>query len=568
MLATTKIRRYQCALCDEKYPSKSDLHNHLKEMHTGSESPLWNSILTFQDRYVCGNCGKESSRNGVQHHMTDKRDQDHPFSSVDEVSQLAEHPLRNYIANATTEVRCKICGRIEDSEEDLVGVLCSHSGAYECEGLDVEHGQCVSVTDVLSSETPPLDDVPDKIAEMLIETDHSYVRIEVLGGTLSVPAEAYTSSTHDVQLESFYAYLHDATEEDSGGSFMGLLKISERVAKHLQIDNVGEDKEPLTAIDVWASRPELVLGDKLNGYSEAPSAQVLSALGLSDDGPYRHHLEAAIEEGHAVSPLNPPKLEIHYPVSESSSSSYRTYTHTHSRFRTESIGQIASVEPLPCSEVPDDAIVDEKPEQTGPEPPYLSPFASHPTIGWDSLESLEPTESIIDALYTINNYAKKEAEDATNCYHSGEKARAKVHSVRKTALYAVKSIAIHRLVKADPDNITVKKHVIDGDEFWCFCFEALGQSFHQPIEAVVSDAIDAIAISDGTVESEDVAEIELQSDVPDDLPDLKSVLETLAADHGIDANDYLTQHRVTESTGPFASEFVEHSTEFDIDNSS
>ncbi|WP_133412167.1 hypothetical protein [Halalkaliarchaeum desulfuricum] len=500
--------------------------------------------------------------------MADKRDRDHPLRDVEEASQLDENPLRNYIANETTEVRCEICGRIEESEEGLVGVPCSHGEKHVDEALDIGDGGCVSVTEVLSSETPRLDDVPDNIAETLIETDHSYVRIDILGGALSVPAEAYTSTTHDVQLNSFYAYLRDATEEDGGGSFMGLLKISEQMARHLQIDNVGEDKEPLTSIDIWTSRPELALGDELKGYRDAPKTQVLSALGLSDDGPYIHHLEEAIKEGHPVSPLNPPKLQIHYPTSEPSPRSYRSHTYTHSRYVTESIGQIAGVEPLSRSEVPDYSIVDEEPEKKGPEPPYISPFASHPTIGWDTLESLEPTETIIDALYTINKYAKEEAENGTKCYKSGEKARAKVHSVRKTALYAVKSIAIHRLVKADPDNVTVKKHEIDGNEFWCFCFEAFGQSFHQPVEAVVSDAIDTIANSDGTVESDDAAEIELKSDIPGNLADLESALETLATDHGIDANDYLTQHRVTESTGHLPSEFVEHSTKFDIDISS
>jgi len=568
MLATTKIRRYQCDLCDGKYPSRSDLRDHLKETHTGSDSPLSNAVLTFQDRYICGNCGKESSRTGVKRHMVDKRDRDHPFSSVDELSQLAEHPLRDYIARETTEVRCEICGQIEESKQDFVGVPCSHSDKHAYEALDIGDGRCVSVTEELPSETPRLDDVPDKIAETLIDTDHPYVRIDVLGGTLSVPAEAYTATTHDVQINSFYAYLHDATEEDRGGSFMGLLKISERVAKHLQIDDVGEDKEPLTSIDIWASRPELALGNELNGYREAPSAQVLSALGLSNEGPYGHHLQEAIEDGHPVSPLNPLALQIHYPTSEPSPRLYRSHTYTHSRYVTESIGQIASSEPVSRCDVPDYAIVDEEPEQSGPEPPYMSPFASHPTIGWDTLDPLEPTETIIDALYTINKYAKKEAKNGTDCYRSGEKARAKVHSVRKTALYAVKSIAIHRLVKTDPDNVTVTKHKIDGDEFWCFCFEVLGQSFHQPVEAVVSDAIDALAHSDGTVESEDVSEIELESAVPDDLPDLKSALETLAADYGIDANDYLTQHSVTESTGQHPSEFVEHSTTFGIDSSS
>jgi hypothetical protein len=565
MLAAIEIRRYQCALCDGRYPSKSNFLDHLKERHTGPKSPLWNSILTFQDRHICGNCGKESSRNGMKRHMADKRDRDHPFNSIEEISQLAEHPLRNYIADTTTDVRCEICGRVEDGAEYLIGVSCNRGETHVREALDIAGEGSLSVTDVLSFETPRLDEVPDKIAATLIETDHPYVRIDVLGGTVSVPAKAYTATTHNVQINSFYAYLHDATEEDGGLSFIGLLKISERVAKHLQIDDVGEDNEPVTSIDIWASRPELGFENELRGYSDAPADEVLSALGLSDEDPYTHCLKEAIENDNPVSPLNPPKLEIHYPTSERS---YRSRTHTHSRYVTESIGQIASVEPVPRSAVPDYAIVDEKPEQKGPEPPYLPPSGSHPTVGWDTLESLEPTEPIIDALYTINKYAKKEAETGTKCYKSGEKAKAKVHSVRKTALYAVKSIAIHRLVKADPDTVTVKKHVIDGDEFWCFCFEAFGQSFHQPVEAVVSDAIDTIAHSDGTVESEDAVEIELQSDVPDDLSDLESVLETLAADHGIDANDYLTQHRVTESTGHFPSEFVEHSTEFDIDSSS
>jgi hypothetical protein len=113
MLATTEIRRYQCALCDGRYLSRSALRDHLKEIHTGPESPLWNSTLTFRDRHVCGNCGKESSPDGLKRHMVDKRDRDHPFSSVEEVCQLDVHPLGDYIAAETTEVRCEICGRIE-----------------------------------------------------------------------------------------------------------------------------------------------------------------------------------------------------------------------------------------------------------------------------------------------------------------------------------------------------------------------------------------------------------------------------------------------------------------------
>lgn len=565
MLATTEIRRYQCALCEGRYLSRSALRDHLKEKHTGPESPLWNSILTFRDRHICGNCGKESSPDGLKRHMVDKRDRDHPFSSVEEASQLDVHPLGDYIAAETTELRCEICGRIEDSEADLVDVSCSRRGRCAHDDLDIGNRRCVSVTDILPQETPRLDAVPDNIAETLIETEHSYVRIDIRGGALSVPAEAYTSTTHDVQINSFYACLRDATEEDGGLSFMGRLKISQRVAEQLQVDNVGEGGESMTSIDIWTSRPELALRNELKGYRDAPSVQVLSALGLSDEGPYRHHLEKAIEEGHPVSPLNPPRLEIHYPTSQPSPRSYRS--HTHSRYVTESIGEIAGVEPLPESDVPDYATVEEEPEQTGPEPPYISPLASHPTIGWDTLEPLEPADTIVDALYVVNKYAKEEAKKATSCYESGDKARAKVHSVRKTALYAVKSIAIHRLIKADPDNVTVEKHEIDGDEFWCLYLDVFEQSFHQPVEAVVTDAIDAIANAEGTVESEEIAEVELTTDVPDNLPALKSALETLA-DHGLDANDYLTQHRVTESTGPLPFEFAEYSTEFAIDSSS
>lgn len=556
MISHKPVRRIQCKICTQKFPSRDAFTNHLVATHPG-DPEVQDTILTVGDRRICGQCGKESSEEGIKQHLVDKRDDDH--SHVQTLTDVAtfdwNHP-DTYIHGTTSEHKCIICNKVASSETALASLACKPSPATQSppSKLPIE-----TDLDTDTFPQPSLTTFPDAMAETLIQTSTEYVLIRVCNGTVSVPDDAYTSSTHDVSISSFYAQLGLQAAEDQGLLFTGFLKISPQVAKHLQIHTAGgQNNEPIRLLELVSSRNEHHRNTS-TGYKNATADDILSALPLKQDGPYYEDLAEAASNGYTVSPLRPLRIVIEYPISEPR---YQSYSPTYDR---HSIGKVAALEPVPQSAVPGYARVETTDRQSELETPYISPLDSHPTIGWESLSPLSPTQELFELLDGVNKHAKREAQTATNCYNSGNKAHAKLHSVRKTALYAVKSVAIHKLIKDNSASVTAELHTIDGNLFWCFYFDDFDQSFHQPVDAVADEAIQSLRQSGGTV-TETPTPIELHDSPKSDLPDRQPVLTKLKTAYGIDVNEYLTQDTVTESTGHYQFDRETHSTEFSVES--
>ena len=114
-------------------------------------------------------------------------------------------------------------------------------------------------------------------------------------------------------------------------------------------------------------------------------------------------------------------------------------------------------------------------------------------------------ESLLEALYCINKYAKKYAEQASKAYEANQKRWARVYSIKKTALYDYKSHILTQLYEDGVDD--VERHEIRGDDFYCFYVD--GYSFHTPAEDV-----------EDTVEYDDVSDAR---DITDEFSSERSV---------------------------------------------
>lgn len=91
----------------------------------------------------------------------------------------------------------------------------------------------------------------------------------------------------------------------------------------------------------------------------------------------------------------------------------------------------------------------------------------------------QPKSETIEALYTINKIAKNYSQNSKDAYKSGFKEQAKILSIKKSALYDYKSHILERLQEQNQTD-RIKKHIIDGEPFYCFYFR--NYSFHAPTE--------------------------------------------------------------------------------------
>lgn len=139
----------------------------------------------------------------------------------------------------------------------------------------------------------------------------------------------------------------------------------------------------------------------------------------------------------------------------------------------------------------------------------------------------------LEALYTINKKAKEYAEKGTTQYRNGKKTTAKKNSVRKNALYDVKSSVLEQ----EADRATeITKHRIDGNLFYCLYFDDVDFtqqiSFHVPVDEVELEPTqdDVETLEDFTSGSEQ----ELTNMC------LKQALLTLQDEYGVNANEHLS----------------------------
>lgn len=87
-------------------------------------------------------------------------------------------------------------------------------------------------------------------------------------------------------------------------------------------------------------------------------------------------------------------------------------------------------------------------------------------------ELREPDAATLEAVYNLNKHAKKYARLADENWRRRKKATARANSLKKKALYAVKSHGINRFLLDGEDTlVAVERHTINGDPFLCLYFE-------------------------------------------------------------------------------------------------
>jgi hypothetical protein len=232
-------------------------------------------------------------------------------------------------------------------------------------------------------------------------------------------------------------------------------------------------------------------------------------------------------------PFDRPELEFRAAVADT----VTDYGEPHQR---RTLCEVAAVEQR-------DEITDwpEKRDKSRPGGPVELP-SRHPQIQFDEIDPLPITDDVITAVYVINRYAKQLSDEADAAYQSGMGAEAKVKSTRKKALYDVKTVAIHRLIKSNPAVVDVSVHDLNGDvEMYCFEFPN-GGSFHQPKSAVSDGVLDVIDLD---VSDADVERIEFTAST--DVSGLEtSLAEALGVlhHHGINVNTHLDTGIVEDYT--------------------
>ena len=161
--------------------------------------------------------------------------------------------------------------------------------------------------------------------------------------------------------------------------------------------------------------------------------------------------------------------------------------------------------------------------------------------------SVAPDATTLEAVYNLNKHAKKYARLADENYQAGKGATAKSNSVKKNALYAVKSRAVNRFLLDGTDALAaVERHEINGDPFLCLDFgdeNGTVWSFHQP-EDEVNDGRFPDRIDVTERDSSDFADFESGEEKEHSELSLKASLLHLEA-CGISANDYLEQTHVS-----------------------
>lgn len=162
-------------------------------------------------------------------------------------------------------------------------------------------------------------------------------------------------------------------------------------------------------------------------------------------------------------------------------------------------------------------------------------------------EIREPDAATLEAVYNLNKHAKKYARLADENYQRGKGGTARANSLKKKALYGVKSRAINRfLLDGDDALVDVERHEIHSADFLCLTFkDEYGEawSFHQPEEEVFTSRFPAhITVRDrdaGEFEGFESPEEKARSELS-----LKASLLHLES-CGICANDYLEETRVS-----------------------
>lgn len=390
---------------------------------------------------------------------------------------------------------------------------------------------------------------PDTIAHMLVTNVGSPARFFLVDETARIPITPYRDrtgvETTTVPLSSFDAVIERADIDDGGlslTSFGGIhLPESEwrriGLEKHWHAEDVDLEApftDPRRRLELWASRE-----DNLWDVDEPEDPPYDHLEGIPDDSPLITEWEAQSRDDEPPRPyvsFDRPTLSV-YALHAEGAGDPRGFD------RIE-VGEIARVDILDASDL------DEWPEDPDIETRGLdvdlTPPPRRPDINYDDLDGLPQTNDILQSIYTINRHAKQLDEQAASAYRADQGAEARAYSLRKRALYRTKTVAIHRLVKADPAAVRIVRHELNGDnETYCLYLSPVDgdedreYSFHQPLDAVDPELLRDVTGSDdrSTLPLETIS-FDTTSETDSLERSLSDAISTLRQ-HDLDPDDYL-----------------------------
>lgn len=154
------------------------------------------------------------------------------------------------------------------------------------------------------------------------------------------------------------------------------------------------------------------------------------------------------------------------------------------------------------------------------------------------------SEPFLECLYNLNKHAKKYANQASERYHAGRGAAAKRNSVRKEALYGLKSDILQRMYHAGSVD-RVKLHEINNREYWLLVIN--DWEFHVPVgdirvdrgDSIVDDELEVIDDFEGSMTKE-----KSNRSLKESLKHIENVV-------GLSANDYLSQTHISYPSGSY-----------------
>jgi len=159
------------------------------------------------------------------------------------------------------------------------------------------------------------------------------------------------------------------------------------------------------------------------------------------------------------------------------------------------------------------------------------------------LKQTTDIETTCLALYKVNKHAKKYAKLANESYRKGKKATAKYNSLRKDALYSLKTKTLKRLYDLEYHN-RIEKHEIDGRAYHCFYIN--DWSYHNPIDDWTWNSPKSSEVTEEREMEEFDANAE--TNTPRKIS-LKTALTHLKGEFGrnFNANNHLDKERVAYS---------------------
>lgn len=381
---------------------------------------------------------------------------------------------------------------------------------------------------------------PDLIAHELLTNRGAPARFYLQDSRLTVPIQPYGrgAKTVDESVQSFDAVIERATVEDGGltvASFHGIHLPAtewERVGLHEHWEHEAVDlRDPFTDVnrkmELWASRED----------------------GVYDTDPEEHrfdHLEALPDDSPLLTEWGPyddgpdlPSVPLSYPTLRTDIVHAEDADTDPQGFDQIEVGTVVAIEILEqIDEWPQEPDIDKREINIDCSPP-----PRYPTIEWNDISPLSHNEKILRSVHAVNRYAKQLDEKADTAYQINKGAKARVYSLKKKALYQTKTVAVHRLVKANPEQTRVTLHNLNGtNTMYCFSFSDT-YSFHQPM-AAIDDALWKNSSIEKPLEAKEI-DFQSSTNTRNLSLSLKEALHTLAR-HGINANDHLDTKSVLD----------------------